>query len=447
MSDAADVSWAVNGSPPSSSHSASPLVSFYHFTWNEEMEERALLSSSSLLKVRGAAYPQNQLNQWRPGAMLSKEVWLSRIHHKVFGAASTLPSCTRLDGHPCISQLHAKVITVTTKRMLSYFLQTFPLQNSSSEGTETWREMTLPVILVVNYSGNPVFVNESHVGCGRCSLLLPGDCLSFLESAYDSYGGVMTRVMREEERDDSDDTNDITKSIHEENNSQREDAWKEKGFPNRSEYCEWVHHRLKEQLAALDWNEDPQRAVAVVEEEDFVTAQDDDLWRWKEDLQTQQRTVIPVPGAVWCVPPLRLPVLRALYRQSFAKLFVATCVADEAEEEERDAAAQRRTASPIQEQWQVLGRDNSKTSSGSVGYLNAALPVYVLARDDRYAEREPITAQSYRFQASKQGSSIVSSVAHVDDESEGGTSAALRFFSPPQWVDLTSKKRRKRRRV
>lgn len=148
---------------------------------------------------------------WNSGKPLSREMWLTKVPHLVWGTASTLPTSTQLEPLPddlCIAPLQAKLVWVIRRTMEHYFLKTFPLissakqseetsflasaapENSSSPALSARFPLPLPYYLLINYGEQPLFVNAWKVQRGCSCILQQGDWISFLESALDRYIGV-----------------------------------------------------------------------------------------------------------------------------------------------------------------------------------------------------------------------------------------------------------------
>lgn len=160
------------------------------------------------------------------GEPLSREMWLTKVPHLVWGTAPTLPPSTQLQLVPdrqSISSLQAKLVWVTGKTMEQYFLKTFPLIASLSEGGDssvcpsfgshhsTSSSVSapeavdsssvfsasvrpfgsFPYYLIINYGVEPLYVNMWRVERGHSCVLQHGDWISFLESALDRYAGIV----------------------------------------------------------------------------------------------------------------------------------------------------------------------------------------------------------------------------------------------------------------
>lgn len=184
------------------SHQLPLLYRFYHHEWDPETENESIAARKEAEQSNdGDQHRQRNAKtekhgkygskrsrsiSWRSGTTLSAETWLNKVPHVVWGSAMSLPNSTRLC-HPCIASLHSKLITVTSKVMSKYFLKTFPPMMGSES---CFPPSSIPYVLLVHYSVNPVYVNHCRVEEGRSCLVRQGDVISFLESAFDSYGGI-----------------------------------------------------------------------------------------------------------------------------------------------------------------------------------------------------------------------------------------------------------------
>lgn len=160
---------------------------------------------------------------WKAGKPLSREIWLTKVPHLVWGTAVTLPISTQLQPLPdrqCLAPLQAKLVWVVGRTMEQYFFKTFPLMPSRDEQVErpfssslpsdfvsssltsittvpasfaspSGSPLPLPYYLIINYGLEPLFVNTFRVERGHSCILRYGDWISFLESAFDREAGVV----------------------------------------------------------------------------------------------------------------------------------------------------------------------------------------------------------------------------------------------------------------
>lgn len=192
-------------------HQLPLLHTFYQHEWQPDIENAAIGARGQDPSNEQTQYRQNIARTkkhriktskrfcprtafCRTGTTLSAETWLHLVPHVVWGSAMTLPTATRLS-HPFIAPLHSKLITVTSKMMSQYFMRTFPLMKDSKGSTPC--TPPTPYVLLVHYSTSPVFVNHCKVPQGRSCLIEQGDVISFLESAFDLYSGILTPCPKE----------------------------------------------------------------------------------------------------------------------------------------------------------------------------------------------------------------------------------------------------------
>eukprot|EP00796_Vickermania_ingenoplastis_P005561 gene5561-4014_t len=371
--DAPDILLPTPAAAPSSS-----LARFYYATWSEALEAAAILGYSPK-----EAQARSRHTRWRSGQPLPLEMWLSAVPHVVWGSAATLPAPTQLH-HVCVSRMHAKLICVTSKSAARYFLETFPLRESAAPPPPP---LSLPFYLVVNYAENPLFVNECLIPRGRSAVLGEGDVVSFLESALDAYGGVLTRP-----------------------------AGASDPPGTRVGYCASVEAVLRESLHQSWCGSEPWLAV---EESDLLAR--DGPWHWRQALDVAPQRRLPGPSCplLWAVPTLPRRVLQCVY-QAHADWAACVCPLPPDDDEP--------LVSPIQERWVVVNTQGTTDSGGRVAFLPAPLPVYVRRSGCLVP---PLHAHQLTAQRRRLGLQTANVLYYDEERQDDATHPA-----EPVWTDL-----------
>lgn len=312
---------------------------------------------------------RKSLSSLRAGEVISADMWLRKIPHLVFGTAETLPASTRLL-HPCASLLHAKMISVVSKKLEVYFLKTFPLVERECPGPEVTiidddgaHSSTdippLPFYLVVNYSVNPMFVNNIEVPRGRSCVVSKGDIISFLECAFDAYGGVLAH-------DEEDAVVDFRDDVKAENDGlgKREEGSAVAGSSDatpiaprhetRGEYCDYLVAALLREMM----NERRKANWLVVEEGDFIRCWQQ-KWRRLSGGACQRgfsgdtgHSHITRVLSYWRAPFFSVSTWRCLYQSAGWDSEVVVPAEEDSDTDECDGA--RVLQSPIREEWIAL---------------------------------------------------------------------------------------------
>lgn len=434
--------------------SFSTLASFYENTWEEEMEWSSITATGEYSTTGSGKVPRTRRAKKKhdkcvfppfltPGIPLSREVWMEKVPHIVWGSASTLPSSTRLDKHPCISPLHAKLILITGRHMARYFLKTFPL---IEEAQSFLKPYSYPYYIVINYSVNPVYINSHLISRGRSSVLQQGDIFSFLESALDQYGGIFLSADKKGKSESDavsyqqNDKIDALNGAHQDLNSgslnHREGiidvdsslsdpmdsdlstsvadepaSFSSSGLIenqdvtfSRSEYCQRVAQLLLSSLSAELEGQGLrlQEEYMVIGETDFLNEQwsyrkivDEASFRWSSFFQGTYAAAHRV--LEWRPPVLTRTVLRTFYRfvldhEGFKQDQVMKCgfftpriypeLSELGETDEEESLREERLVSPIMERW--MGIVQFKPVDEKSNHLHAVSDIF----DDIKCESE-----------------------------------------------------------